>query len=110
PCEADFFHAFPNLHTLGLDFTPPYLPNEYWAALLDPATEGPKSLPALRHLTLVGVEPVYAQELIYLRNSADQERLELLELILPDAEAVNARTTKWTAWLRQNVRCLSVTD
>ncbi|KAJ7688266.1 hypothetical protein B0H17DRAFT_1203062 [Mycena rosella] len=101
-CDPAFFKPFQNLQTLRLDFTPGSLSTAFWAALVDPTTDGPKSLPALRSLTLVGLNVIHVQEIVHLRNLAAHPRLELLELILEQKDAVVARSFRWSAWLEKN--------
>ncbi|KAJ7645736.1 hypothetical protein B0H17DRAFT_1215973 [Mycena rosella] len=107
-CDPAFFKPFQNLQTLRLDFTPGSLSTAFWAALVGPTTDGPKSLPALRSLTLVGLNVIHVQEIVHLRNLAAHPRLELLELILEQKDAVVARSFRWSAWLEKNVGVLSI--
>ncbi|KAJ7687300.1 hypothetical protein B0H17DRAFT_1136422 [Mycena rosella] len=107
-CDPAFFKLFQNLQTLCLDFTPGLLSTAFWAALVDPTTDGPKSLPALRNLTLVGLNIIHVQEIVHLRNPAAHPRLELLELILEQKDAVVAQSFRWSAWLEKNVGVLSI--
>ncbi|KAJ7681121.1 hypothetical protein B0H17DRAFT_1206060 [Mycena rosella] len=107
-CDPAFFKPFQTLQTLRLDFTPGSLSTAFWAALVDPTTDGPKSLPALRSLTLVGLNVIHVQEIVHLRNLAAHPRLELLELILEQKDAVVARSFRWSAWLEKNVGVLSI--
>ncbi|KAJ7694756.1 hypothetical protein B0H17DRAFT_1329844 [Mycena rosella] len=43
-CDPAFFKPFQNLQALRLDFTPGSLSTAFWAAFVDPTTDGPKRL------------------------------------------------------------------
>ncbi|KAF8198850.1 hypothetical protein K438DRAFT_2115650 [Mycena galopus ATCC 62051] len=108
PCGPAFFASFTDLKTLQLDFSYGALPQEYWTALVDPVTGGPQCLPALLNLTLVAVSPIHVQELVYLRQLAHQPTLQSLQLLLPENEAFEAQSPRWSAWLRANVENLLI--
>jgi hypothetical protein len=53
---------------------------EFWDSLANSRHGTPAFLPNLRRLLLAGVHPGHAQELIWLRQTALQPRLQSLEL------------------------------
>ncbi|KAJ7465962.1 hypothetical protein FB451DRAFT_1486170 [Mycena latifolia] len=110
PCDATFFALFVSLQTLGLDFSRGALSDEYWTAIAAPHLGGAGQLPMLQHVTLVDVEAIHAQELVLLRDREQQARLNSLELVLQEREALLTRKPRWSAWLRRNVDVLTITE
>ncbi|KAJ6567055.1 hypothetical protein B0H19DRAFT_1258213 [Mycena capillaripes] len=106
-CHPSFFWPFDNLTTLGLDFSLG-VGQEFWSALADPNTHGPKFLPKLLHLELVGIEMLYAQEIVQLRKQEGQTALQSLRLVLLNQDVAAASTPHWSAWLCKQVGALTI--
>ncbi|KAJ7474223.1 hypothetical protein FB451DRAFT_1466875 [Mycena latifolia] len=108
-----FFRHFSQLETLRLNIGDSLsgdgLSANFWDNLADPDTDGPASMPRLRHLTLANMQPGHVQELILLRQRASQPSLHVLELLFFRAEEASlARSRTWSGWLSSAVGHLKI--
>jgi hypothetical protein len=80
---------------------------EFWDSLANSQHGTPAFLPNLRRLSLAGVHPGHAQELIWLRQTALQPRLQSLELgFFNETNYAQAQSPAWRSWLSNNVDIL----
>ncbi|KAJ6472120.1 hypothetical protein C8R47DRAFT_1221893 [Mycena vitilis] len=107
--DNSFFRYFKNIQTLRLNFRYQGLATSFWDTLANPEQDGPTFLPNLQNLSLAGVPPGHAQELVYLRERVQQPRLKRLELVFFRAQDVlDAQSPAWSTWLSSHVDSLVV--
>lgn len=105
PDASRFFHLFPAVHDLSLNFV--HLQREYWKWLLVSCAEG--ALPELQSVTLAGVAGLDVQDFVCVRMRAGLPSLHLV-VVLPPSRCKLENISQWSVWLRRRTRSLHIVE